>query len=173
MATALLTVTLGDKSASVDVQVAGLDVAAHARFHSRRRADPGPRRLQRRHVPRCASRQERLQAVAPRLRPVFDVRALADDLASRRVNVASPADSLMLLKPTAAVPHTGGQVIKPGSRYYETLRAMDRRRRAAQPDVAARDRHRNHAAESGRRSDRRPAADPRRGHVCRRHASAT
>jgi len=43
--------------------------------------------------------------------PVYDVRALTDDLASRRVNIASPAQSLMLLKPTAAVPHTGGQAI--------------------------------------------------------------
>ena len=50
------------------------------------------------------------------------MRALTDDLASRRVNVASPADSLMLLKPTAAVPHEGGQVIKPGSPYYEAIR---------------------------------------------------
>ncbi|HEX2475184.1 MAG TPA: DUF1549 and DUF1553 domain-containing protein, partial [Lacipirellulaceae bacterium] len=54
--------------------------------------------------------------------PVFDVRALTDDLASRRVNVASPADSLMLLKTTAAVPHQGGQAIKPGSPYYEAIR---------------------------------------------------
>jgi hypothetical protein len=54
--------------------------------------------------------------------PIFDVRALADDLGSRRVNVASPADSLMLLKPTAAVPHQGGQVLKPRSPYYEAIR---------------------------------------------------
>ncbi len=47
---------------------------------------------------------------------------LTDDHASRRVNIASPAQSLMLLKPTASVPHTGGLVIKPGSTYYETLR---------------------------------------------------
>ena len=54
--------------------------------------------------------------------PLFDVRALTDDLASRRVNLASPERSLMLLKPTAAVPHVGGQVIKPGEPYYEALR---------------------------------------------------
>ena len=53
---------------------------------------------------------------------VYDVRELTDDLASRRVNIASPAQSLMLLKPTAAVPHTGGQVLKPGSTYYDSLR---------------------------------------------------
>jgi WD40 repeat protein len=55
--------------------------------------------------------------------PIFDVRALSDDLASRRVNVASPDDSLMLLKPTGAVPHVGGALIQPGEPYYEVLRS--------------------------------------------------
>ena len=41
--------------------------------------------------------------------PIFDVRSLKDDLAGRRLNVASPDDSLMLLKATAGVPHEGGQ----------------------------------------------------------------
>ena len=54
--------------------------------------------------------------------PIFDVRALTDDQASRRVNVASPDDSLMLLKPTGAVPHVGGALMHPGEPYYETLR---------------------------------------------------
>jgi WD40 repeat protein len=54
--------------------------------------------------------------------PVFDVRALTDDLAGRRVNIASPDDSLMLLKTTGAVPHVGGQLIRPGEPYYEILR---------------------------------------------------
>ncbi|MFM9962331.1 MAG: DUF1549 domain-containing protein [Planctomycetaceae bacterium] len=54
--------------------------------------------------------------------PIFDVRALTDDLSSRRVNLASPDDSLMLLKTTAAVPHMGGQVIQPGEPYYEIVR---------------------------------------------------
>jgi hypothetical protein len=55
--------------------------------------------------------------------PLYDVRALADDLAGRRVNFASPDDSLMLLKATAAVPHEGGQRTKVGESYYEILRA--------------------------------------------------
>ena len=55
--------------------------------------------------------------------PLFDVRALTDDLASRRTNLASPAQSLMLLKPTASVPHEGGQALMPGSDYYRTLLA--------------------------------------------------
>ncbi|GIW89193.1 MAG: vegetatible incompatibility protein HET-E-1 [Isosphaeraceae bacterium] len=55
--------------------------------------------------------------------PIFDVRALTDDHASRRVNLASPDDSLMLLKPTGAVPHVGGVLMKPGEPAYEVIRA--------------------------------------------------
>ncbi|MBX6311698.1 MAG: DUF1553 domain-containing protein, partial [Isosphaeraceae bacterium] len=54
--------------------------------------------------------------------PLFDVRALTDDHGSRRVNLASPDDSLMLLKPTGSVPHVGGQLFRPGEPYYEILR---------------------------------------------------
>ena len=46
--------------------------------------------------------------------PLYDVRSLADDLAGRRVNAASPTDSLMLTKPLGLVPHTGGKLIEPG-----------------------------------------------------------
>jgi hypothetical protein len=55
--------------------------------------------------------------------PIYDVRALKDDLAGRRLNVASPDDSLMLLKSTAGVPHEGGQRTKMGEKYYDILRA--------------------------------------------------
>ncbi|HEY3899552.1 MAG TPA: DUF1549 domain-containing protein [Chthoniobacter sp.] len=55
--------------------------------------------------------------------PIFDVRALKDDLAGRRLNVASPDDSLMLLKATAGVPHEGGLRTPIGSKYYQILRS--------------------------------------------------
>ncbi|MCE9611805.1 MAG: DUF1549 domain-containing protein [Chthoniobacter sp.] len=55
--------------------------------------------------------------------PLFDVRSLKDDLAGRRLNVASPDDSLMLLKSTAGVPHEGGQRTKLGEKYYDIMRA--------------------------------------------------
>ncbi len=55
--------------------------------------------------------------------PIYDVRALKDDLAGRRLNVASPDDSLMLLKATAGVPHEGGQRTRLGEKYYEILRS--------------------------------------------------
>ncbi len=54
--------------------------------------------------------------------PLFDTRALTDDLASRRTNVASPDDSLMLLKATNAVPHVGGMPLRPGEPYYQVIR---------------------------------------------------
>ena len=52
---------------------------------------------------------------------IEDTRALTDDLRARRVNLASPADSLMLLKATANVPHMGGQVTRPTDAYYRLL----------------------------------------------------
>ena len=54
--------------------------------------------------------------------PIYDVRAWTDDLKARRINLASPDDSLLLLKATGAVPHVGGQLTKPGSKYYQILR---------------------------------------------------
>ncbi|MGB0242013.1 MAG: DUF1549 domain-containing protein [Verrucomicrobiales bacterium] len=54
--------------------------------------------------------------------PLFDVRAFGDDHTARRVNYASPDDSLMLLKATGAVPHEGGKLTDIGSDYYKTVR---------------------------------------------------
>ena len=54
--------------------------------------------------------------------PIYDVRAWTDDLKARRINLASPDDSLLLLKATGAVPHVGGQPTLPGSKYYQVLR---------------------------------------------------
>jgi len=55
--------------------------------------------------------------------PIFDVRALTDDHAARHINLASPDDSMMLMKPTGAVPHVGGALMQPGEPYYEIMRA--------------------------------------------------
>ena len=54
--------------------------------------------------------------------PVFDIRSLSDDHGSRRVNLASPDDSLMLLKASASVPHTGGLLARPAEPAYKVLR---------------------------------------------------
>jgi len=53
--------------------------------------------------------------------PLFDYRALVDDISGRRFNRAQPAQSLMLLKPTQGVPHEGGFLFDEESRYYALL----------------------------------------------------
>lgn len=55
--------------------------------------------------------------------PDYDVKAFAEELWSRRANVAAPSHSLMLLKASGAVPHEGGQVTVPGELYYETIKS--------------------------------------------------
>ncbi|MBY0228963.1 MAG: DUF1549 domain-containing protein, partial [Gemmataceae bacterium] len=55
--------------------------------------------------------------------PLFDHRALTDDLGGRRTNRAAPDQSLMLMKPSGAVPHAGGVLAQPGEPYYEILKA--------------------------------------------------
>ena len=99
---------------------------------------------------------------------ILDVRALTDDLASRRVNTASPDDSLMLLKATAAVPHEGGQLITPDSPYYRILRHWIANGAKLDPSSAARGQDRGAAAQSGRAEQRRHAADAGRRHLRRR-----
>lgn len=54
--------------------------------------------------------------------PIFDVRALTDDHASRRSNAAAPEESLMLLKAIGGVPHVGGQVTTADHKYYQVLK---------------------------------------------------
>jgi hypothetical protein len=54
--------------------------------------------------------------------PEFDYQALINDLSGRRFDRVAVDESLMLLKPTAEVPHEGRQAIKPGSRYHKLLR---------------------------------------------------
>jgi hypothetical protein len=54
--------------------------------------------------------------------PEYDYNALINDLSGRRFNRVAADDSLMLLKPTAEVPHEGRQAIKPDSREYHLIR---------------------------------------------------
>ena len=80
---------------------------------------------------------------------------------------------MMLLKPTGAVPHVGGALIQPGEPYYEIIRSLDRRRRQARPDHAARDQDRGLPGQPGRPADRLEAAAPRAGDLRRAARSAT
>jgi hypothetical protein len=53
--------------------------------------------------------------------PDYDYNALVNDLHGRRVNRVQPEKSLMLLKPTGAVPHEGRVLFQPGDRQYEVI----------------------------------------------------
>src|SRR3954462_1632469 len=54
--------------------------------------------------------------------PDLDFLALTHDQLARRVNIVEPEQSLMLLKPTTALAHEGGQRFKKASWEYEILR---------------------------------------------------
>jgi hypothetical protein len=117
-----IAVTFGDQSISLPVEVTGVAAEFHPDFIrdvtpilSRIGCNQGT----------CHGAVKGKNGFKLSLRgydPIFDVRALTDDLSSRRVNIASPDDSLMLLKSTSAVPHVGGQVVQPGEPYYEIIR---------------------------------------------------
>ncbi|HCC99662.1 MAG TPA: cell surface protein, partial [Planctomycetaceae bacterium] len=53
--------------------------------------------------------------------PKGDYFRLTREIIGRRVNVAAPEESLLLLKATGAVPHTGGARFSRDSDYYKTL----------------------------------------------------
>ena len=55
--------------------------------------------------------------------PAADYHRLTRELATRRLNLALPDESLLLLKSTGAVPHTGGKRIDLESDYYRKMRA--------------------------------------------------
>ncbi|MDG2014405.1 MAG: DUF1549 domain-containing protein [Pirellulaceae bacterium] len=68
--------------------------------------------------------------------PIFDLRAFTDDMGARRTNLASPSESLMLAKPAAMVPHSGGQLIKPDEKYYQVIREWIRAGAKTNADAA-------------------------------------
>jgi len=53
--------------------------------------------------------------------PAFDYISLTRDQHARRINVAVPDESLLLLKPLGAVPHEGGTALEKDSAAYEVL----------------------------------------------------
>ncbi len=117
-----LVVKLGDQAVTIPVEVSGVAAEFHPDFI--RDVNPVLSRVGC-NAGTCHGSVKGKNGFKLSLRgydPIYDVRALTDDLSSRRVNLASPDDSLMLLKTTAAVPHVGGQVIQPGEPYYEVIR---------------------------------------------------
>ncbi len=121
--TTTLTVSLADQSATIPVTATGIDSPLLPDFMqdvspilARTGCNGGT----------CHGAQDGKNGFKLSLRgydPLGDVRALSDDLASRRINLAAAEQSLMLMKPTARLPHKGGQVISVGSDYYRTLLA--------------------------------------------------
>jgi WD40 repeat protein len=119
---ARLAVSLGGQTAEAAVEVAGLTERYDADFI--RDVNPVLAKLGC-NAGTCHGSKEGKNGFKLSLRgydPETDLRALADDLASRRVNIASPDDSLMLLKALAEVPHEGGRRTAPDSDYYQILR---------------------------------------------------
>ncbi len=55
--------------------------------------------------------------------PQGDYQRITREIGVRRINLAIPDKSLMLLKSVGAVPHTGGKRMEPGSVYYNTMLA--------------------------------------------------
>lgn len=53
--------------------------------------------------------------------PAGDYFRLTEEIIGRRVDVAEPSQSLVLLKATGKVPHTGGKLFDEKSAYYKTL----------------------------------------------------
>jgi len=120
--TTSLVVTLGDQTRTIPVEVDGVAAEFHPDFI--RDVNPLLSRVGC-NAGTCHGSVKGKNGFKLSLRgydPIYDVRALTDDLSSRRVNLSSPDDSLMLLKTTAAVPHLGGQVLQAGEPYYEVIR---------------------------------------------------
>ncbi len=53
--------------------------------------------------------------------PAGDHNRITREMGSRRINLALPAESMMVEKCTGAVPHTGGKIWEPGDQYYNTV----------------------------------------------------
>ena len=117
-----LTFRLGDQSVSIPVKVSGQKAKYQVSFV--RDVMPAMSKLGC-NAGTCHGAQKGKNGFKLSLRgydPAFDHLALTDDLEGRRFNRAAPENSLMLLKPSGAVPHVGGALMKPGEPAYELLR---------------------------------------------------
>ena len=55
--------------------------------------------------------------------PIGDYERITREIGIRRINLAVPDQSLLLLKATGAVQHSGGKKVEPGSKHYQTILA--------------------------------------------------
>ena len=153
MAKESCTSIVGGQSIDVSVDVSGQKASLSGQFRPRRDAGDVESRLQRGDLPRFAEGKNGFKLSLRGYDPIFDHRALTDDLEGRRFNRAAPERSLMLLKTSGAVPHVGGVVCQPGDPAYELLKIVDRPGGETRFERAAR-RQPGRAAEKPRRSRR-------------------
>jgi WD40 repeat protein/mono/diheme cytochrome c family protein len=117
-----LVITLAGKTSELPLSIAGVGRRYHADFI--RDVSPVIARLGC-NAGTCHGAKEGKNGFKLSLRgydPETDLRSLTDDLAARRVNFASPDESLMLLKAVAEVPHEGGRRTTVDTKYYKILR---------------------------------------------------
>lgn len=55
--------------------------------------------------------------------PLGDYQRITREIGIRRINLAVPDQSLLLLKATGSVQHSGGKKVEPGSKHYQTILA--------------------------------------------------
>ena len=102
--------------------------------------------------------------------PDGDHYRLTREMNGRRINLALPHEALLLEKATGKVPHTGGQRIKEGDEYYQTLiRWLEADAPLDPPTVATPVSHGSLPAVGRARRQGRDAAADRAGEVLRRH----
>ncbi len=53
--------------------------------------------------------------------PQGDYHRLTREMLGRRINLSVPSECLLMTKATGEVPHSGGELFKPGSEYYNTV----------------------------------------------------
>ena len=68
--------------------------------------------------------------------PIFDLRAITDDLVARRINLAAAQESLTLTKPLGEVPHQGGVLMKAGDRSATIVECWIQQGASWNPEVA-------------------------------------
>lgn len=118
-----VTYSIGGQSVSVPVQVMGTTVSREPSFVqdiqpvlSKLGCNQGT----------CHGAKEGKNGFKLSLRgydPLYDHRALTDDISARRFNRAAPEQSLFLLKGTGGVPHVGGARTNVGDPAYEMMKA--------------------------------------------------
>ncbi len=117
--TGTIKISLGEKSIAIPVAVSGLKDPYNVSFV--KDVAPALSRLGC-NAGTCHGSLEGKNGFKLSLRgydPLYDHRALTDDLEGRRFNRAAPDRSLMLMKPAGGVPHGGEVVWQPGDPRYE------------------------------------------------------